>query len=67
MSTEIATLHNTGSRKIDIEIIRYWGGSENGVCFQLNGKMEEGNIGYIQLNKTDIENLYSIAQITLKN
>lgn len=60
MSTQIATLHNTGSRRVDLDVTRYSGGPA-GTCYQLTGEEEEGRTGYVQLNIADIKNLYAIT------
>jgi hypothetical protein len=54
MSTFLGTLENTGSRNVDMSVVRYWGGDANGVCLQLTATTEEGDAGYVQLNPSDI-------------
>jgi len=54
MSTELGYIRHSGSRDIKLQVTRYYGGPEIGPCIQLSGQMEEGNTGYIQLNKKDI-------------
>jgi hypothetical protein len=60
MSTEIGTLRNTGSRNVDMNITRYYGGKDKGVCVQLTAEMEEGRAGYVQLSAKDLRYLISI-------
>ena len=55
MSKELKILKNTGSRGIDLSITKHCG--TEGDYFQITGEMEEGRIGYVQLNKKDIEDL----------
>lgn len=62
MSTEIGTLHSTGSRNVDMYITRYWGGVENGVCVQLTAKQDEEDMGYIQLSVHDLLVLIPLLQ-----
>ena len=61
MSANLGKIHNTGSRKIDLDVTVYYGG-EAGRCIQLTGETEEGRAGYVQLNKNDILKLMSIAK-----
>jgi hypothetical protein len=59
MSKQIATLNNTGSRGVDLDVTRYSGGPA-GTCYQLTGEEEEGSIGYVQLTQEDIIKLCAI-------
>lgn len=52
MSTEIATIKNSGSREVDLDVGFYSGGAK-GVCIQLTAEMEEGGIGYVQISYQD--------------
>jgi hypothetical protein len=54
MSTFLGTLKNTGSRNVDMSVVRYWGGNAYGACLQLTASTEEGNVGHVQLNASDI-------------
>jgi len=54
MSIELGKLHKTGSRKIDLDVTRYWGGDDVGLCIQITGEQEEGGYGYVQLSANDI-------------
>ena len=57
MSTEIGTLKKSGSRNVDLQLTRYYGGRDKGVCIQLTAEMEEGKIGYVQLSAKDLNHL----------
>jgi len=56
-------MKHTGSRAVELSVTRYYGGENVGRCFQLTGEMENGRIGYVQLNKKDIKKLIKIAKI----
>jgi len=60
MSTEIGTLKKSGSRNVDLQLTRYYGGTDNGVCIQLTAEMQEGRTGYVQLSAKDIVTLIPI-------
>jgi hypothetical protein len=59
VSTELGTLHNTGSRKVDMTVARYWGGTEP--CYQLTAQQENGDWGYVQLTRNEIALLLALA------
>lgn len=59
MSTVLKTLKQTGSRGVELSLVRYSGG-KNGICLQIAGPMEDGRTGYVQLNKKDIVDLVKI-------
>ena len=59
MSTELKSMKRTGSRNVELSVTRFSGG-KNGVCLQLMGVMEEGGIGYVQLNRKDMERLVKL-------
>lgn len=63
MSKELKPMKHTGSRAVELSVTRYYGGENVGRCFQLTGEMENGRIGYVQLNKKDIKKLIKIAKI----
>ena len=54
MSTDIGVLKNAGSKGVDIQITRYYGGNRVGPCLQLTMKMEDGRYGYVQLSGADV-------------
>jgi hypothetical protein len=56
MSTELRKMKRTGSRNVELSVLRFSGG-KNGMCIQLTGEMEEGGYGYVQLNKKDMVRL----------
>ena len=63
MSTDLGTLKKTGSRNVDINLTRFWGGGDDkGVCVQLTAKMESGGFGYVQLSVQDIITLMPILK-----
>ena len=51
MSKTLGSIENSGSRGVELDIVKYWGGDKHGVCIQLTGKMEDGKIGYVQLRE----------------
>lgn len=70
MSTEIGTIHNAGSRNVDVQVTRYWGGDKNGVCYQLTADMGEHlhhNTGLIQLKYDEILGLLKIIHNSMIN
>ena len=62
MSTELGFIKHTGSRNVELQVTRYFGGEKNGLCLQLTGTTEEGSTGYVQLNKKDILCLIKVWQ-----
>lgn len=62
MSTEIGILRNSGSRKKDLFVTRFYGGTDTGTCVQFTSEMEEGGTGYVQLSVRDLEILIPIIQ-----
>jgi len=56
-------MKHTGSRAVELSVTRYYGGEKVGRCFKFTGEMEDGRIGYVQLNKKDIKKLIKIAEI----
>lgn len=62
MSTEIGNLQDTGSRGVELNLNRYWGGDKRGVCVQLSAITEEGEHGYVQLSAADIISLLPILK-----
>ena len=60
MSTELGILKNTGSRKVDMSLTRYFGGKNVGACLQLTATMEDGKTGYIQLSAWDMSAIRDI-------
>ena len=62
MSTELGTILRSGSRSVDLKVTRFGGGIKTGLCLQLTGLMEEGTIGYVQLNKKDMLCLIKVWQ-----
>lgn len=65
MGTELGTLKKAGSRNTDIHLKRFWGGDNKGVCVQLTGRMENGEVGYIDLSVQDILTLIPILKKNL--
>ncbi len=68
MSTDIATIKNSGRNKVDLEIIQYSGGPK-GIMLQLTqgfgSALDEP--GYIQLSKDDAEQLVVILNKWLRS
>jgi hypothetical protein len=62
MSTEIGNLQDTGSRGVELNLTRYWGGDKRGICVQLSATTEEGVGGYVQLSAADIIALLPILK-----
>jgi hypothetical protein len=62
MSTELGTIHSTGSRNVDMKVTRYYGG-DAGPCFQLTAQMENGEWGYVQLTVDDVTRLVGIVAV----
>jgi hypothetical protein len=59
VSTELGTMHSTGSRKVEMKVTRYWGGTEP--CYQLTAKQENGDCGYVQLTSNEIALLLALV------
>ena len=55
MSTDLLELDNTGSRKVEMFVARYFGGLEAGTCVQISAPTEDCGWGYVQINKKDWE------------
>jgi hypothetical protein len=55
MSTDLLELDHTGSRKVEMFVVRYFGGLEAGTCVQISAPTEDCGWGYVQINKKDWE------------
>ena len=53
MSEQVGFLQETGSRKVDMSIVRFYGGERVGMCLQLTALMEDMRDGYIQISAED--------------
>lgn len=53
MSREIGTIKDSGSRGVDLDLNRYFGGDGIGQCLQLTAIQENGEYGYIQISAAD--------------
>ena len=62
MATEVLTKENSGSRGTSLNATVYAGGKENGKCVQLTQRMENGELGYVQLTENDLRDVLEALQ-----
>jgi hypothetical protein len=62
MSTQLGTIEDSGSRNVRMYLVRYYGGVKNGVCIQLTAEQEDGRMGYVQLNMSDMAQLLDMYE-----
>lgn len=68
MSTEIATIKNSGRGNDDLDVTEFWGGNKNGVMLQLTQGFGVAldKPGFIQLTAKDVNALAEILNTWLK-
>jgi hypothetical protein len=65
MSKVIARFQRTGSRDVEIEVVRYTGPNQSG-CLQLSTQTQEGFAGYIQVTADDLVRIMPLFQKFIK-
>ncbi len=68
MSTQIASIFTLSEQKTELQITRFSGGKSLGTMLQLTQGLGHGvgTLGYIQLTKSDVEELVPILTKWLK-
>lgn len=58
MSTKLGVLKGNE----DLQVTRFYGGIEKEICVQLSAKMDNGEVGYVQITANGLRTLLPILQ-----